>query len=98
MNILISNDDGIRAEGIARLAAAALPFGRVYVAAPQSQCSGMSQKLTIRGALAVEQADFPVPVEAAWAGRLRQGSCQGPCPLQAGRGADGRQSGLERGP
>ena len=44
MNILISNDDGIRAEGIARLAAAALPFGRVYVAAPQSQCSGMSQK------------------------------------------------------
>ena len=67
MNILISNDDGIRAEGIARLAAAALPFGRVYVAAPQSQCSGMSQKLTIRGALAVEQADFPVPVEAAWA-------------------------------
>ena len=67
MNILISNDDGIRAEGIARLAAAALPFGRVYVAAPQSQCSGMSQKLTIRGTLAVEQADFPVPVEAAWA-------------------------------
>ena len=62
MNILISNDDGIRAEGIA-----ALPFGRVYVAAPQSQCSGMSQKLTIRGTLAVEQADFPVPVEAAWA-------------------------------
>lgn len=65
MNILISNDDGIRAEGIARLAAAALPFGRVFVAAPQSQCSGMSQKLTIRGALAVEQADFSVPVEAA---------------------------------
>ena len=83
MNILISNDDGIRAEGIARLAAAALPFGRVYVAAPQSQCSGMSQKLTIRGTLAVEQADFPV---------------QGPRSLQAGRGADGRQSGLERGP
>ena len=27
----------------------------------------MSQKLTIRGTLAVEQADFPVPVEAAWA-------------------------------
>ena len=67
MNILISNDDGIRAEGIARLAAAALPFGRVFVAAPQSQCSGMSQKLTIRGTLAVEQADFSVPVEAAWA-------------------------------
>ena len=67
MNLLISNDDGIRSEGIARLAAAALPFGRVFVAAPQSQCSGMSQKLTIRGELAVERAAFPVPVEAAWA-------------------------------
>ena len=55
MNILISNDDGIRAEGIARLAAAALPFGRVYVAAPQSQCSGMSQKLTIRANWDIEQ-------------------------------------------
>ena len=46
MNILISNDDGIRAEGIARLAAAALPFGRVYVAAPQSQQSTTVTKLT----------------------------------------------------
>ena len=49
--ILIANDDGIGAEGIARLAAAALPFGRVFVAAPDTQCSGMSQKLTIRGEL-----------------------------------------------
>ena len=65
MNILISNDDGIRAEGIARLAAAALPFGRVYVAAPQSQCSGMSQKLTIFGEIAVERAVFPAPVQEA---------------------------------
>ena len=34
--ILIANDDGIGAEGIARLAAAALPFGRVFVAAPDT--------------------------------------------------------------
>ena len=65
--ILIANDDGIGAEGIARLAAAALPFGRVYVAAPQSQCSGMSQKLTIFGEIAVERAVFPAPVQEAWA-------------------------------
>ena len=65
--ILIANDDGIGAEGIARLAAAALPFGRVFVAAPDTQCSGMSQKLTIRGELSVTEAPFPVPVEAAWA-------------------------------
>ena len=65
--ILIANDDGIGAEGIARLAAAALPFGRVFVAAPDTQCSGMSQKLTIRGELSVTEAPFAVPVEAAWA-------------------------------
>ena len=59
--ILIANDDGIGAEGIARLAAAALPFGRVFVAAPDTQCSGMSQKLTIRGELSVTEAPFPVP-------------------------------------
>ena len=67
LNILIANDDGIDSPGIVRLAEAASKFGNVWVAAPSSQCSGMSQKLTIRGTLAVEQADFPVPVEAAWA-------------------------------
>lgn len=41
MNILISNDDGIRAEGIERLAAAALPFGRVYVAALEGVMNGI---------------------------------------------------------
>lgn len=41
MNVLISNDDGIRAEGVARLAAAALPFGRVYVAALEGVMNGI---------------------------------------------------------
>lgn len=67
LKILISNDDGIQAEGIARLAAAAAQFGDVWVAAPQSQCSGMSQKLTINGELAVERTAFPAPVQDAWA-------------------------------
>ena len=57
---MISNDDGIQAEGIARLARAAAQFGDVWVAAPQSQCSGMSQKLTIFG----EIVDL---VQEAWA-------------------------------
>lgn len=67
LKILISNDDGIQAEGIARLAAAAAQFGDVWVAAPQSQCSGMSQKLTIFGEIAVERTAFPAPVQEAWA-------------------------------
>ena len=52
LNILIANDDGIDSPGIVRLAEAASKFGNVWVAAPSSQCSGMSQKLTIRGTLA----------------------------------------------
>ena len=67
LKLLISNDDGIQAEGIARLARAAAQFGDVWVAAPQSQCSGMSQKLTIFGEIAVERAVFPAPVQEAWA-------------------------------
>ena len=46
-NILIANDDGIQSPGIVRLAEAASNFGDVWVVAPEGQCSGMSQKLTI---------------------------------------------------
>lgn len=66
MNILIANDDGIHAPGIEKLAAIAAKFGRVWVAAPASQCSGMSHRLTIFRNLPVEEVDFPIPVEAAW--------------------------------
>ena len=47
LKILIANDDGIRSEGIAKLARAAASFGTVWVAAPEHQCSGMSVRLTI---------------------------------------------------
>ena len=67
LKILVVNDDGIRAEGIARLARAAAQFGMVYVAAPSQQCSGMSQRLNITEAFPVtEISDFPAPVEAAF--------------------------------
>ena len=65
-NILIVNDDGIRSEGICRLAAAAAHFGTVWVAAPEHQCSGMSQKISIFDRIPVTPYAFPVPVEAAW--------------------------------
>ena len=64
--ILVTNDDGIEAEGIIRLARMASALGEVYVAAPVQQCSGMSQKLTIFDPIRVEESGFPVPVAAAW--------------------------------
>ena len=60
MRILVVNDDGIKAEGIRRLAACAKKFGEVWVVAPARQCSAMSQRITVRENLEVRKADFPV--------------------------------------
>lgn len=67
MKILVVNDDSIHAPGIALLAKAAMELGEVTVVAPASQCSAMSQKLSIHTALKVEKVeDFPVDVKAAY--------------------------------
>lgn len=58
--ILITNDDGIDASGIIRLAAAAVKFGEVYVVAPDSQRSAMSHSITLRHSFEMYPADFPV--------------------------------------
>lgn len=67
MKILIVNDDSIHAPGIAVLARAAAKLGQVWIAAPSEQCSAMSQKLTLRELISLEEVrDFPVPVVKAW--------------------------------
>ena len=64
--ILITNDDGIAAPGILELARLALQLGDVWIAAPEGQCSAMSQRMTCRGALTAAPHALDVPVEAAW--------------------------------
>ena len=60
-NILITNDDGIDADGLAILAKAAKDFGHVTIVAPDHQCSGMSQKLTLSTPMALKSVpDYPV--------------------------------------
>ena len=67
MKILIVNDDSIAAPGIQVLARTAAKLGEVWVAAPAEQCSALSQKLTLRELIPVEEVtDFPVPVRRAW--------------------------------
>ena len=58
--ILITNDDGITADGIIRLAQAAKRFGAVWVVAPDGQRSAMSHRITLREPIDVYPADFPV--------------------------------------
>ena len=67
MNILVVNDDSIHAPGIQMLAQAASRLGDVWVVAPASQCSAMSQKLTLREPMTLRKiGDFPAAVKAAW--------------------------------
>lgn len=56
MHILLSNDDGYFAPGLAILAEALAPFARVTVVAPERDYSGASNSLTLDRPLAVSRA------------------------------------------
>lgn len=60
MNILITNDDGIDAKGIAVLAEVAAAFGAVTVVAPASQCSAMSHRITFKP-MKVQERQLGIP-------------------------------------
>ncbi|NOT47612.1 MAG: 5'/3'-nucleotidase SurE [Acidobacteria bacterium] len=55
--ILITNDDGIHAEGIKALEKAMREIGEVYVVAPESEQSGASHSLTLSRPLRIRQID-----------------------------------------
>ena len=65
--ILITNDDGIEADGIIRLAKAAVKFGEVWVVAPEGQRSAMSHSVTLRHSFEARQVAFPVEGVHAYA-------------------------------
>ena len=52
--ILVTNDDGIHAAGLAALAAALAPLGEVYVVAPDREQSAVGHALTLHRPLRVE--------------------------------------------
>ena len=67
MNILVSNDDGINAEGIRRLAETLSGLGDVYVFAPDSERSASSHALSIIDDITVRrlpEGSFPATKEA----------------------------------
>lgn len=57
MNILICNDDGYLAQGIAVLARVAAEFANVRVVAPERNRSGVSNSLTLDRPLQLKQAE-----------------------------------------
>lgn len=56
MQILVSNDDGYLAPGLLALAEAMRRFGAVTVIAPEQNCSGASNSLTLARPLTVSRA------------------------------------------
>ena len=65
--ILITNDDGITAGGIVRLAEAAREFGEVWVVAPAHQRSAASHSISLHSPIDVMPHDFPVEGVRAFA-------------------------------
>ncbi len=59
MNILVANDDGIRAEGIRALVAMLSKHANVYVAAPKEQKSAAGHSVSVRDILAVRRVAYP---------------------------------------
>lgn len=57
MRILITNDDGIRAEGIRVLARVAKQFGEVKVAAPDRERSACSHAMTLRDPIRAKETE-----------------------------------------
>lgn len=65
--ILITNDDGIRSDGLLRLARAATVFGQVWVVAPERQRSAASQSITLHKPIDLYPVPYPVEGVRAFA-------------------------------
>ena len=68
--VLITNDDGIHADGMLRLARAAVRFGDVWLIAPRRQRSAASHTITLHKPLDI--MPFPYPAEG-----VRAYTCSG---------------------
>ncbi len=73
--ILITNDDGIDSEGLARLAKTATEFGEVWIVAPESQRSAASHSVTLRHGFDAWPVDYPVPGVHAYACEGQPADC-----------------------
>ncbi|MEG0856388.1 MAG: 5'/3'-nucleotidase SurE [Terrisporobacter sp.] len=64
MNILITNDDGIRADGIIELAKEVSKIANVYVVAPDTQRSATGHSITIHNPIMVQEAYINKDIKA----------------------------------
>lgn len=76
-SILVCNDDGVHAEGVARLAASLKPLGKVVIVAPDRERSAASHALTLHAPLRMrEVADGVFAVDGTPADCVYLGALQ----------------------
>ena len=75
MKILISNDDGILANGIRALAEALAPCHDVYIVAPDRERSAAGHSLTLHSPLRVEEVDAKYGTKRCWMTTGTPGDC-----------------------
>lgn len=75
MNILLSNDDGILANGIRALIEALAPHYNVYVVAPDRERSAAGHSLTLHTPLRVEEVDPKYGAKRCWMTTGTPGDC-----------------------
>lgn len=96
MRILITNDDGIEAEGIRALVDWAQKLGEVSVFAPKVEQSGKSVSVELRKPFSAEKVEYPGAVEAYAIGST-PADCVRFAVLGLGRKYDLVLSGVNRG-
>ncbi|BCN29852.1 5'/3'-nucleotidase SurE [Anaeromicropila herbilytica] len=75
MTILLTNDDGIFAEGIMTLAKIVQGMGDIYVVAPSRQRSAASHGITVYEPLVVKEVEYPVLVKKAYSVSGKPADC-----------------------
>lgn len=67
MRILISNDDGINAEGITRLRKSLENYAEIFIVAPDRERSATGHKITLHRPLRVKEQAYPGSNAKGWA-------------------------------
>lgn len=75
MRILITNDDGILADGIITLTDLLKDLGDIYVVAPSRQRSAVSHGITVHEPLVVREVEYPVKVKKAYSVSGKPADC-----------------------
>lgn len=75
MNILVVNDDGIEAKGIHILAKALMPYGDIYVVAPQTEQSGAAHSITLHDPMGLKKHEDFLPGISAWSLEGKPADC-----------------------